>query len=95
MPQSVTLPPQLPLALIAVLVLGALPNPAVCDSLKIQTQKIQTHEGERPAENDAVAMIETRFKKETDKYDKAFDDFQKSSRSIMICRPCTSSSKRK
>jgi len=72
-PQFVTLPAQLPLALIAVVVLGMLPNAAVCDSLVIQT-----HEGERPAENDAVAMIETRFKKETDKYDKAFDDFQKS-----------------
>jgi thiol-disulfide isomerase/thioredoxin len=74
-PQSATFRRQRILPLIAALILNTSPHRAVCDSLKI----IQTHQGEpRPAENDAVAMIETRFKKETDKYDKAFDDFQKS-----------------
>jgi thiol-disulfide isomerase/thioredoxin len=66
---------QLLLPLLAALIFDTLPDRAVCDSLEIR----QTHQGEpQPAENDAVAMIEARFKAETDKYDKAFDDFQKS-----------------
>jgi thiol-disulfide isomerase/thioredoxin len=74
-PQSVTFQRQVLLPLTAVLILNTVPDIAVCDSLEI----FRTHQGEpRPAENDAVAMIEARFKTETDKYDKAFDDFQKS-----------------
>jgi thiol-disulfide isomerase/thioredoxin len=73
-PQSVIFRRQLLLPLIAALILDILPNRALCDSLEM----FQTHQGEpRPADN-AVAMIEARFKTETDKYDKAFDDFQKS-----------------
>jgi thiol-disulfide isomerase/thioredoxin len=74
-PQSVTFRRQLLLPLIAALIFCILPDRAVCDSLEI----FQMHQGEpRPAENDAASMIEARFKTETDKYDKAFDDFQKS-----------------
>jgi thiol-disulfide isomerase/thioredoxin len=65
---------QLLLPLLVALIFDTLPDRAVCDSLEI----CQTHQAEpQPAENDAVAMIEARFKAETDKYDKAFDDFQK------------------
>jgi thiol-disulfide isomerase/thioredoxin len=73
--QSLTFQRRLLLPLIAALILDMLPDRAVCDSLEV----FRTHQGEpQPAENDAVAMIEARFKTETDKYDKAFDDFQKS-----------------
>lgn len=95
-PQSVTFQRRLLLPLIVALILDILPDRAVCDSLEV----FRTQQGEpRPAENDAVAMIEARFKTETDKYDKAFDDFQKSMALDqpfhLICRPWTSSSNRK
>lgn len=47
---------------------------AICNSLNI----VQANPcGERPTQNDAVRTIETRYKNETDKYDKSFEEFQK------------------
>src|ERR1700730_14944731 len=74
-PESVTFRRQLLLPLIAALIFVILPDRAVEDCFEI----FQMHQGApRPAENNAASMIEARFKTETDKYDKAFDDFQKS-----------------
>ncbi len=56
--------------IVAALTLSGLPDSAVSDSFDRTDQ--------RPAENDALTIIETRYKNETEKYDKAFDDFQKS-----------------
>lgn len=67
--------PQFLRSMVAVLALSTLPGNAVRDSFEM----IQAGRGEqRPAENGASRLIETRYKAETDKYDKAFEDFQKS-----------------
>jgi thiol-disulfide isomerase/thioredoxin len=65
---------QLLRSIVAALALSNVPASAVCDSF----ETIKADRGDqRFLENDAVRVIETRYKNETDKYDKAFDDFQK------------------
>jgi thiol-disulfide isomerase/thioredoxin len=71
--QSTRFQRQLLGSIFSALVLSALPGNAFCSSLKT----IQAGPGDpRPEENDASGLIETRYKIETDKYDKAFGDFQ-------------------
>jgi tetratricopeptide (TPR) repeat protein len=57
------------------LALSSLPDIAVCDSF--ETTQAERSDS-KPTGNDAVRLIETRYKNETDKYDKAFEDFEKS-----------------
>jgi thiol-disulfide isomerase/thioredoxin len=73
-PHSARLTRQCLRFIVAALALSISSNAAVSDSLGT----IKAGGGhQQSAENDAVKSIETRYKNETDKYDKAFDEFQK------------------
>jgi thiol-disulfide isomerase/thioredoxin len=57
-----------------VLALGCMTDLAVGNSFELAPEARQA----KSAEDDAVKIIETRFRNETDSYEKAFDDFEKS-----------------